>query len=93
MHMDSVPHMSTPQKRRPRGTRGNAAPVYVEVDPAIKVTFEDIVASTGVSKWALFEALIEHTKTELDDNGRPVWWPVGDDADTIQEELPLTRSA
>lgn len=85
--------MSTPRKRRPHKTRGVTAKVYVEVDPAIKVAFEDLVASTGTSKWAVFEALIEHAKTELDDGGRPVWWQADDNASAIQEELPLARSA
>lgn len=81
--------MSTPRKRRPHRTRGVTAKVYVEVDPAIKAAFEDLVDSTGVSKWAVFEALIEHAQTELDEDGRPVWWK----DDLVQEELPLSRSA
>lgn len=85
--------MSTTRKRRPHGKRGVIAPIFIEVDPAIKAAFEDLVESTSSSKWAVFEALIEHAKTELDEGGRPVWWKADDDSDVIQEELPLSRSA
>jgi hypothetical protein len=72
-------------KRRP-----NAAPTVLlqaRVDPQIRAKANGIAAAAGVSLSAYIEQLIAHEELQLDEDGRPAWWPEA--LEDEQEELPL----
>jgi hypothetical protein len=72
-------------KRRP-----NDSPTVLlqaRVDPQIRAKANGIAAAAGVSLSAYIEQLIAHEERQLDDKGRPAWWPEAPDDE--QEELEL----
>lgn len=88
MDMATVPLMATRARRR-RGEAVHSVPVFAEVAPAAKAVLDRAAAATGAPKWAVLESIL--INAQVDDEGRPVWWPV--EASPEQEELPLTKAS
>lgn len=78
---DTVTHMAQP--RRPKGSLRDPLRVGVTIERTTDDRFAAIARSTGISKSALFEWVIN--SLELDENGVPVEWDP-------EEELPLRRT-
>jgi hypothetical protein len=65
--------MAIPTERRGYATGGSRSGLYLEVSPEAKERLRLMHEATGAPKWALVEALLQ--QAELDDDGRPVFWP------------------
>lgn len=61
--------------RRPRGTRVDPVPLGYAIERDSKSQLDAMASRAGVSTSVFIERLIEHVQTELDPQGRPVWWP------------------
>ncbi len=75
--------------RRPDGTQNLGVPFYSRVTPEAKAVLDAAAAVLDVPKWVILDAILR--RTELDEHGRPVWWP--DNTTNQQQELPLPQSA
>jgi hypothetical protein len=71
--------------RRRRGEAAGTVKLFADVAPEAKEVVDRIHEATGAAKWAIIEAIL--LRTELDDRGRPTWWPVEDER---QARLPLS---
>lgn len=72
--------------RRARGESAGTVGLFVEVAPDVKAAIDRWATLGDVPLWAVVEAMVH----ELDQHGRPEWWPR---AAGQQEELPLGKTA
>lgn len=72
--------------RLPRGTRVDPVRVGWLIEGDRKRTLDRVAANVGVSSSVFLERLIEHLEDELNQYGRPTWWP---DDDRRDGELPI----
>lgn len=61
--------------RRPRGTRVDPVPLGYAIERDSKSQLDAMAARAGVSTSVFIERMVDHVQTELDPEGRPVWWP------------------
>ncbi len=78
--------MATGPRRRPRSAGSTA--LFARVNPDNHTKALAAADALGVSLAAYVDALL--ARDELDERGRPTWWPI-DDTSSDQEELPLQR--
>lgn len=88
MDMATFFGMATTLRRR-RGEAAHSVRLFVEVAPEAKAVLDRAAAATGAPKWAVLESIL--VNLQLDENGRPVWWPETPSPD--QGELPLTKAS
>ena len=81
--------MSAIAGRRRRPANAPTVLVQARVDPALREKVHRAAKAAGVSVARYMELLIAHE--QLDENGRPVWWP--EDPNPTQEELPLKTAS
>lgn len=81
-----VVRMPALKGRTPRRLDEPMVVLQARVAPASRAKAHDAARALGVSVAAYVERLIQ--QDQLDEAGRPTWWP-DDDGDTPQTELPL----
>lgn len=81
--------MTTSDAQPQRRERGTSVALFARVRPEFHAKARRAAAVTGVSLATYIEQLV--ARDEVDQHGRPVWWPTSPPAE--QEELPLSRSA
>lgn len=57
----------------------NSAALFAEVTPEAKAVVDEIYETLGGKqwgkKWLVMQAVLEHVRDELGDDGLPTWWP------------------
>lgn len=88
--------MATTKSKRARRAWGSVDPettsvLYARVPDDAKAVYDSIADATGVSLAVVLTEISKHL--ELDEQGRPVWWPSADQGDAAQGvfEIPHTH--
>ena len=72
-------------RRRPRGSVQQPMPVGFSIETQANERLSVVAKHMGVSRWVLFQRLMEHADAVLEATGDLAWWP-------RDEELPINSA-